>query len=277
MDIIITEGYTKAMKVFINKAAQYGAKLYSSKGKHLKFRDTLGHQISAPKTSSDFRAIRNFESELKGRGFINQQTRTKVKDALVNKTKETVLKPARPSASRQTTFKDFTQKYQPNVQGPKRSELQVQADNIIRSLQSNKRASTPVRRRISRAQLDAMDIPQKQKDALIRQGLVEKYTEDQKNLKLLYQYNQRNNPDNYIKRDPVLDLLKKKKGLPLAQGNTLTPQVAQLAPIEKENQLPGRFSDTFIRLKEPTVDTLKQRVKRYGNLQRMSDIYPNYP
>ena len=266
------------MKVFINKAAQYGARLYSSKGKHLKFRDTLGHQISAPKTSSDFRAIRNFESELKGRGFINQQTSNKVKDALVNKTKETVLKPAtKPPVSRQTTFKDFTQKYQPNVQGPKRSELQVQADNIIRSLQSNKRASTPVRRRISRAQLDAMDIPQKQKDALIRQGLVEKYTEDQKNLKLLYQYNQRNNPDNYIKRDPVLDLLKKKKGLPLAQGNTLTPQVAQLAPIEKENQLPGRFSDTFIRLKEPTVDTLKQRVKRYGNLQRMSDIYPNYP
>ena len=207
---MITEGYTKAMKVFINKAAQYGAKLVPSKGKHLKFRDTLGHQISAPKTSSDFRAIRNFESELKGRGFINQQTSTKVKDALVNKTKETVLKPAKPPASRQTTFKDFTQKYQPNVQGPKRSELQVQADNIIRSLQSNKRASTPVRRRISRAQLDAMDIPQKQKDALIRQGLVtEKYTEEQKNKKLKYQYDQRNNPT----PAKPLDYLKIKKGL----------------------------------------------------------------
>jgi len=92
----------------------------------------------------------------------------------VNKTKETVLKPTtKPPVSRQTTFKDFTQKYQPNVQGPKRSELQVQADNIIRSLQSSKRANTPVRRKISKAQLDAMDIPQKQKDALIRQGLVE--------------------------------------------------------------------------------------------------------
>ena len=45
------------------------AKVVSDKGKHLKFRDGLGHQISAPKTTSDFRAIKNFESELKGRGF----------------------------------------------------------------------------------------------------------------------------------------------------------------------------------------------------------------
>ena len=62
------------MKVFIQKAAQYGAKVVSDKGKHLKFRDSLGHQISAPKTTSDWRAIKNFESELKGRGFVNQQT-----------------------------------------------------------------------------------------------------------------------------------------------------------------------------------------------------------
>ena len=74
------------MKVFIKKAAQYGAKVVSDKGKHLKFRDTLGHQISAPKTTSDWRAIKNFESELKGRGFVNQQTTKKVKDALVKGT-----------------------------------------------------------------------------------------------------------------------------------------------------------------------------------------------
>ena len=61
----INEGYTKAMMVFINMAKRYGAKLVTSKGKHLKFRDGLGHQISAPKTSSDFRAIRNFQSELR--------------------------------------------------------------------------------------------------------------------------------------------------------------------------------------------------------------------
>ena len=172
------------MKVFINKAAQYGAKVVSDKGKHLKFRDTLGHQISAPKTTSDWRAIKNFESELRGRGFINQETTKKVKDALVKGTKETVLKPTvkTPPASRQTTFKDFTQKFQPNVQGPKRSELQVQADHILNTIRAKAK-----RKSISRAQLDSMNIPQKEKDKLIAQGLV---NEDNKHrdAKLFYQY-----------------------------------------------------------------------------------------
>ena len=105
------------MKVFIKKAAQYGAKVVSDKGKHLKFRDNLGHQISAPKTTSDWRAIKNFESELRGRGFVNQQTTRKVKDTLVKNTNVTAI-PSRRTANQQTTFKDFTQKYQPNVQGP---------------------------------------------------------------------------------------------------------------------------------------------------------------
>ena len=178
----ISEGYTKAMKVFIKKAAQYGAKVVSDKGKHLKFRDNLGHQISAPKTTSDWRAIKNFESELRGRGFVNQQTTKKVKDALVKGTKTTALPASRKTtpagssasaANQQTTFKQFTQKFQPNVQGPRRSELEVQADNIIRSLRSKQRAQVPARKKISRAELDGMNIPQKQKDALMRQGLVE--------------------------------------------------------------------------------------------------------
>ena len=165
------------MKVFIKKAAQYGAKVVSDKGKHLKFRDSLGHQISAPKTTSDWRAIKNFESELRGRGFVNQQATRKVKDALVKGTKTTALPASRKTppagrsasaANQQTTFKQFTQKFQPNVQGPRRSELEVQADNIIRSLRSKK-----ARKKISRAELDGMNIPQKQKDALMRQGLVE--------------------------------------------------------------------------------------------------------
>ena len=163
------------MKVFIKKAAQYGAKVVSDKGKHLKFRDSLGHQISAPKTTSDWRAIKNFESELRGRGFVRQETTKKVKDALVKGTKTTALPASntRRTANQQTTFKQFTQKFQPNVQGPRRSELEVQADNIIRSLRSKQRAQVPARKKISRAELDGMNIPQKQKDALIKQGLVE--------------------------------------------------------------------------------------------------------
>ena len=209
---MITEGYTKAMKVFIDMAKRYGAKLYSSKGKHLKFRDNLGHQISAPKTSSDFRAIRNFQSELRNKGFVDSQARSasttkKVKDALVNKTNVTAVPVSntRPTANQQTTFKDFTQKYQPNVQGPRRSELQVQGDHIINTIRAKAKRKT-----ISRAQLDAMNIPQKEKDKLIRQGLVtEKYTEEQKNKKLKYQYDQRNNPT----PPKPLDYLKIRKGL----------------------------------------------------------------
>ena len=115
------------MKVFIKKAAQYGAKVVSDKGKHLKFRDTLGHQISAPKTTSDWRAIKNFESELKGRGFVNQQTSRKVKDALVKNTNVTALPASntRKTANQQTTFKQFTQRFQPNVQGPRKPNSPV--------------------------------------------------------------------------------------------------------------------------------------------------------
>jgi len=119
----ISEGYTKAMKVFINMAKRYGAKIVSDKGKHLKFRDSLGHQISAPKTTSDWRAIKNFESELKGRGFINQQATKKVKDALVKGTKTTALPASRKTANQQTTFKQFTQRFQPNVQGPRKPNV----------------------------------------------------------------------------------------------------------------------------------------------------------
>ena len=202
---IINEGKLKAGREFIKLAAKYGAKLVRSK-KHNVFRDAAGHQITAPKTTSDFRAIKNFESELKGRGFVNQETTSKVKNALTQ-SKETVLKPSvKSTPSRQTTFKDFTQKYQPNVQGPKRSELQVQADHILRTTKKK-------RKMITKAQLDSMQISDREKQKLIRQGLVnmtEALTpEEKKNAKLKYQYDQRNNPQ---PKKP-LDVLKIKKGL----------------------------------------------------------------
>ena len=205
---IITEGKLKAGAAFIKLARQYGAKLVRSK-KHNVFRDAAGHQITAPKTTSDFRAIKNFESELKGRGFIKQDTVSKVKDALVKGSKETVLKPATKTSAnagtvnRQTTFKDFTQKYQPNVQGPKRSELQVQADHILKT--ERKR-----RKMITKAQLDSMKISQKERDELIRKGLVN-MSEDNKHrdAKLNYQYKQVTDPKRPV--DPI-KLLKLKKG-----------------------------------------------------------------
>jgi len=81
--------------------------------------------------------------------------------------------------------------------------------------------------------------------------------------KLMYQYGERNKPENYLPKDPVKDAKKVK--------------VAQLVPIEKENQLPYKYSKYGIRTVEPSVDKLKDRVKRYGNLQRLKDIDLRYP
>ena len=168
------------MRTAYKLAKRFGGKIVTAgRSKHPKIvgLDASGRQIkmTIPSSPSDnARTAKNVEAQLRRAGFVDQSKAAKVKDALVKGSKETVLKPTvKQPVNRQTTFKDFTQKYQPNVQGPRRSELQVQGDHIIRSLQSNERASRPVRRTISRAELNAMDIPQKQKDALIRQGLVE--------------------------------------------------------------------------------------------------------
>ena len=205
-DFFLTEVRYKAGKEFIKMAAKYGARLVRSKNHNI-FRDAAGRQITGPKTTSDWRALKNFEAELKGRGFVNQETVAKVKDSLVKGSKETVLKPTvkTPPVNRQTTFKDFTRRYQPNVQGPKRSELQVQADHILRTIQNK-------RKMITKAQLDSLKISQKEKDKLIAQGLVsEKYTQQQKDAKLLYQYKQLQDPKRPV--DPIKDLKYKKKGM----------------------------------------------------------------
>ena len=241
------------MKVFIQKAMQWGAKLVPSKGKHLKFRDNLGHQISAPKTSSDWRSIKNFESELRRKGFVNQNTATKVKDALPSTTKPKVKEIKlssqqrrvsgsanrqagglslqnfmrkvagkdliQPAPTSRTTIKSLPasklgkpapkaptltqRKLKPSTAprtGPRTgsnpSERMTKAfddklDALIQSVRnsprrrvnrleksstttSTSRRTTPKgeRKKISRAELDGMNIPQKQKDELIKQGLV---------------------------------------------------------------------------------------------------------
>ena len=237
------------MKVFIQKAMQWGAKLVPSKGKHLKFRDSLGHQISAPKTSSDWRSIKNFESELRRKGFVNQNTATKVKDALPSTTKPKVKEIKlssqqrrlgasanrkagglslqnfmrkvdgkdliQPTPTSRTTIKSLPasklgkqkpkaptltltqRKLKPSSAAPKTGTAQRmekgfddKLDALIQSIRNSPRrrvnrlgksstttttsTRTPKgeRKKISRAELDGMNIPQKQKDELIKQGLV---------------------------------------------------------------------------------------------------------
>lgn len=114
--------YTKAMKQFIELAAKWGAKPVTSGGKHLKFRDELGNQISAPKTSSDWRAIRNFKSELKTRGFVEQLPTKSVVKTTPSPSPQPQPTPVRQTANQQTTFKDFMDKVRPIVTDFRRPE-----------------------------------------------------------------------------------------------------------------------------------------------------------
>ena len=116
----ITEGYTKAMMVFIKAAAKYGFKPIKSTGKHLKFVNSAGTRIGAPKTTSDRRSILNFESQARrAAGTTAKPTATQP----VQPKATPVPKPTTPTAKQryeagekglktgtQTTFKDFMQK-----------------------------------------------------------------------------------------------------------------------------------------------------------------------
>ena len=230
---IITEGKLKAGAAFIKMAAKYGAKLVRSK-KHNVFRDAAGHQITAPKTTSDFRAIKNFESELKGRGFINQETVSKVKDALVKGSKVTAT-PSRRTANQQTTFSDFTRRYQPNVQGPRKPNTQPKVrvqgpeselahrhrtafdkrlDAVIKDVRGTKtktKTSLPARmpKKLTDAEMEKLrnlKLTPKQRRKFRELGLMEtnKHRED----KLNYQYKEVTNPKKPV--DPIRALKLKK-------------------------------------------------------------------
>ena len=225
---------------FIKLAQKYGAKLVRSK-KHNVFRDAAGHQITAPKTTSDFRAIKNFESELKNRGFVNQETVSKVKGALTGP-KTTVLKPSVKSTAnagtpnRQTTFKDFTQKYQPNVQGPRkpntpprvrvqgpeselahrhRTAFDKRLDAVIKDIRGT-RAPMPTSVRSAPKPLTAdemeklrkLNLTPKQKRKFREMGLIPEENKH-RDAKLFYQYKQLQDP----KPKKPLDVLKSKKGI----------------------------------------------------------------
>ena len=228
---IITEGKLKAGAAFIKMAAKYGAKLVRSK-KHNVFRDAAGHQITAPKTTSDFRAIKNFESELKGRGFINQETVKKVKDSLVKGSKVTAT-PSRRTANQQTTFSDFTRRYQPNVQGPRKPNTQPKVrvqgpeselahrhrtafdkrlDAVIKDVRGTK-TKTPLPAKMPKKLTDAemeklrnLKLSPKQRRKFRELGLMEtnKHRED----KLNYQYKEVTNPKKPV--DPIRALKLKK-------------------------------------------------------------------
>ena len=126
---------------FIKLARQYGARLIRSK-KHNVFRDAAGHQITAPKTTSDFRAIKNFEAELRGRGFVKQTTLPKPKPKSTVQKPEPTLTPKQRfeagekglTTGNQTTFKAFMQKVDAAAKPPVQSTAQRMAQGYDQNI-----------------------------------------------------------------------------------------------------------------------------------------------
>ena len=349
------------MKVFIKKAMQWGAKLVPSKGKHLKFRDSLGHQISAPKTSSDWRSIKNFESELRRKGFVNQNTATKVKDALPSTTTKPKVKEIKlssqqrrlgasanrkagglslqnfmrkvdgkdliqPTPTSRTTIKSLPasklgkpapkvptltqRKLKPSTPrtGSNSSERMSKAfddklDALIQSVRnsprrrvnrleksstttSTSRRTTPKgeRKKISRAELDGMNIPQKQKDELIKQGLV---TENKFRAaaQLMNKIGVRKPSDltrtvNTIKQqvgDKIIQSLRTPKQ-PTKKGLELQGRMSRAVDKNKD-KYPGLFDEQMvvprsIKKKNPlmTVKTEMEILKQLSNRKAAYDV-----
>ena len=137
----LEEGKLKAGMEFIKLARQYGARLIRSK-KHNVFRDAAGHQITAPKTTSDFRAIKNFEAELRGRGFVRQTTLPKPKPKPTAQKPEPTLTPKQRfeagekglTTGNQTTFKAFMQKVDAAAKPPVQSTAQRMAQGYDQNI-----------------------------------------------------------------------------------------------------------------------------------------------
>ena len=234
-DFFLTEVRYKAGKEFIKMAAKYGARLVRSK-KHNIFRDAAGHQITAPKTTSDFRAIKNFEAELRGRGFVNQETIAKVKDSLVKGSNVTAV-PSRRTANQQTTFSDFTRRYQPNVQGPRKPNTPVKRapvqgpeselahrhrtafdkrlDAVIKSVRGERKPLPTSVRSMPKPLTDAemeklrrLNLTPRLRRRFREMGLLPEENKH-RDAKLNYQYKQLQDP----KPKKVIDILKIKKGM----------------------------------------------------------------
>ena len=211
MSIILTEAGW--MRTAYKLAKRFGGKIVNAgRSKHPKIvgLDATGKQIkmTIPSSPSDnARTAKNVEAQLRRAGFVDRSKAAKVKDALVKNTKVTALPASRKTAGQQTTFKDFTQKYQPNVQGPRKPNL-TKGEISKRELEA--RMDKGYRQSIKDLPADVkFDLANKVlRD--IRRSVNEALTpEEKKNLKLKYQYDQRNNPQ---PKKP-LDILKIKKGL----------------------------------------------------------------
>jgi len=127
---------------FARIAIDKGFELIRSSGKHNIWKHPSGAQITSPKSSSDWRAIKNFSSEIKNRlaKFTTPEApKSSITDTVVKtlkKTKESPLSSAQRRVSSkelptgtQTTFKDFMNKVKGVTNKP--NELQQRMERGI--------------------------------------------------------------------------------------------------------------------------------------------------
>ena len=213
MSIILTEAGW--MRTAYQLARRFGGKIVTAgRSKHPKIvgLNAAGKQIkmTIPSSPSDnARTLKNLEAQMRRSGFVDQSKAAKVKDALVKNTKETVLPASRRTANQQTTFKTFTQKYQPNVQGPKKPNL-TKGEISKRELEA--RMDKGYRQSIKDLPADVkFDLANKVlRD--IRRSVSEALTpEERKNAALTARYKELQDPKRPV--DPIKELKHKKKGM----------------------------------------------------------------
>ena len=123
------------MRTAYKLAKRFGGKIVTAgRSKHPKIvgLDAAGKQIkmTIPSSPSDnARTAKNVEAQLRRAGFVDRSKAARVKDTLVKNTNVTAI-PSRRTANQQTTFKDFTQKFQPNVQGPRKPNRQPKRGKV---------------------------------------------------------------------------------------------------------------------------------------------------
>ena len=173
---------------------------------------------------------------MKGRGFVNQETIAKVKDSLVKGSNVTAV-PSRRTANQQTTFSDFTRRYQPNVQGPRKPNTPVKRapvqgpeselahrhrtafdkrlDAVIKDIRGERKPLPTSVRSMPKPLTDAemeklrrLNLTPRLRRRFREMGLLPEENKH-RDAKLNYQYKQLQDP----KPKKVIDILKIKKGM----------------------------------------------------------------
>ena len=232
------------MRTAYKLARRFGGKVISAgRSKHPKIvgLDASGRQIkmTIPSSPSDnARTAKNVEAQLRRAGFVDRSKAAKVKDTLVKNTNVTAIPSSTPggrrTANQQTTFKDFTQKFQPNVQGPRKPNTQPKrgkvqgpetelenrmkkaydkrVDAVMKDVRGTK-TKTPLPARMPKKLTDAemeklrnLKLTPKQRRKFRELGLME--TNKHREEKLNYQYKEVTNPKKPV--DPI-KVLKLKK------------------------------------------------------------------